>query len=194
MTTKTIPLDPIRWPVARFHLFAAVLIAGAGSAWAQGELFVANANVSVEVYVRTANGNTAPVRTIAGAATGFNGVSAVAPDTVHNELFVSTCASASVSVFALTANGDVAPSRKITGASTGFNCPGDVAVDTVNDEIMVLDEINNTVLTFARTATGNVAPLRVIQLTGTLTGAVMLALDTVNNELAVTGSGSNAVA
>src|SRR5450432_4202824 len=194
MSTKTIPLAPIRWPLARILLFVAVLSAGAGSAWAQGELFVANSNVGVEVYARTADGNTAPVRTIAGAATCFNGVTGIAPDTVHNELFVSICSSPSVSVFALTANGDVAPSRKISGAATGLSCPGDVAVDTVNDEIAVVDELNNTVLTFARTANGNVAPLRVIQLTGTLSGAVMLALDTVNNEVAVTGSGSNAVA
>ena len=46
----------------------------AGAAEAQDELFVANqGNHSVTVYSRTAGGNTAPLRTLSGAATGLDG-------------------------------------------------------------------------------------------------------------------------
>src|SRR5450755_4320076 len=101
MSTKAIARNPFRWPHALLHLFVAILIGGTGAAWAQGELFVANGNGGVAVYSRTANGNVAPVRTITGAATGFNGVTGVAPDRVHNELAVSNCNPGSVLVFPL---------------------------------------------------------------------------------------------
>ncbi len=193
MNTKPTLTDSIRWRFALLHLFGAVLIAGAGDVWAQGEIFVSGNN-EITVYSRTANGNVAPVRTIAGALTGFNGVTNVAPDTVHSELVMSNCNPGSVLVFPFAANGNVAPSRKISGAATGLTCTGDVAVDTVNDEILVLDEINNTISAFARTANGNVAPLRVLQLAGTVTNPDFFALDTVNNELVVPSNGSNVIA
>jgi hypothetical protein len=193
MSTKTVPLHACRLPFALFHLFGILLIAGTGAARAQGELFAADGN-SITVYARTATGNVAPVRTISGALTGFNGVVSVAPDTVHGELVASNCNPGSVLVFALTADGNVAPLRKISGAATGLTCAGDVAVDTVNDEMLVLDEINNTISTFPRTASGNVAPTRVLQLAGTVTFPVFFALDATNNELIVPSNGSNAIA
>jgi hypothetical protein len=193
MSTRTIAPHLIGRPFALLHLCVAVLIAGTGAARAQGEIFVSG-NTNVTVYSRTANGNVAPVRTIAGALTGFNGVESLKPDTVHGELVMSNCNPGAVLVFPLTADGNVAPSRKISGAATGLTCTGDVAVDTVNDEILVLDEVNNTISAFARTANGNVAPLRVLQLAGTVTFPDFFALDTVNNELVVPSNGSNAIA
>jgi hypothetical protein len=114
MKSITLPPSSIRGPVAQARILVAVLSAAAGNAWAQGEIFVANGDSGIKVYARTASGNTAPVRVIAGASTGFNGVSEAAPDTVHNELAVANCNPGSVLIFALTANGDVAPTRTIS--------------------------------------------------------------------------------
>ncbi len=194
MKSITLPLSSIRGPVALARILVAVLAAAAGTAFAEGEIFVANGDSGVKVYIRTATGNAAPVRVIAGGSTGFNGVSKAAPDTVHNELAVANCNPGSVLIFPLTANGDVAPTRTITGAATGLGCSGDVTIDVVNNEILVLDESHNTISAFARTANGNVAPLRVLQLAGTVGAAVTFALDLVNNELAVMDGLSNGIA
>src|SRR5262249_7146994 len=54
---------------------AALLGVGVGpqTAWGQEELFVANCgNSSITVYPRTASGNTAPLRTLTGVATGLS--------------------------------------------------------------------------------------------------------------------------
>jgi len=58
---------------------------------ANGELFVAN-NFdpgTVTVYSRTANGNVAPLRTIAGASTGLLFPISATVDDTHNELIVA---------------------------------------------------------------------------------------------------------
>src|SRR5260221_7916406 len=81
--------------VAAAALFAG-LAGGAPSARADGvdELFVTNffgnntTNASVTVYARAASGNTAPLRTLSGAATGLNGAAGLALDLTNNELFV----------------------------------------------------------------------------------------------------------
>ena len=71
---------------------AALLSEGIGArpAWGQDELFVANSgNNSITVYPRTASGNTAPIRRLAGAATGLNDPFGLVVDTVNNELVVA---------------------------------------------------------------------------------------------------------
>jgi DNA-binding beta-propeller fold protein YncE len=66
-----------------------VFVAQGHVAFAQ-EIFVPNGlNNSVTVYAQSANGNVAPLRTIAGAATGLDAPFGVAVDTVNNELFVA---------------------------------------------------------------------------------------------------------
>ena len=68
--------------VLEITLGLAVLVGVDGrlaAASAQEELFVTNtSNNSVTVYARTATGNTAPLRTLQGAATGLSGPGAVA--------------------------------------------------------------------------------------------------------------------
>src|SRR5262245_23839549 len=58
-------------------------------AWGQVELVVPNVDTSsVTVYARTASGNTAPIRTLSGAATGLVQPQSVAVDPIADELFV----------------------------------------------------------------------------------------------------------
>ena len=180
-------------------LFAAILWAvGTRAALAQDELFVTNGGGdSVTVYARTANGNMAPIRTISGGATGLSTPRGLAVDTVNNELAVANSLSPpSITVYALTANGNVAPLRTISGAATGLsvNTVG-LAVDTVNNEFFVaIGSPANSILVFARTANGNVAPLRTISGAATgLNGPYGVAVDIVNNEVAVANLGGNSV-
>ena len=183
-------------------LCAAILLAvGTRAALAQDELFVTNGGGdTVTVYARTANGNMAPLRTISGGATGLSTPRGLAVDTVNNELAVAnggTGGSPSITVYALTANGNVAPLRTISGAATGLtvNTVG-LAVDTVNNEFFVAigAVLSPSVLVFARTANGNVAPLRTISGAATgLNSPYGVAVDIVNNEVAVTNLSGNSV-
>ena len=73
---------------------AVVITMGAGSsppmAWAQEEIFIANAaNSTITVYARTAQGDTAPLRTLAGSATGLSEPFGLVVDPTHNELIVA---------------------------------------------------------------------------------------------------------
>ena len=168
--------------------FILAILSGAGTSavWAQNELFVTDqGNNSVTVYPRTANGNVAPLRTLAGAATGLNGPLGLAVDTVNNELIVTNNNNNSVTVYLLTANGNVAPLRTLVGAATGLNFPTGLAVDTVNNELIVANS-NNSITVYGRTANGNVGPLRTLVGAATgLNGSQGVAVDTVNNELVV---------
>jgi glutamyl-tRNA reductase len=74
------------------------------------DVYVANQNAnppSVTVYGASAVDNAAPVRTIAGALTGFVSPSAVTLDTVNNELYVADFFGQAVRVFNAGASGDV---------------------------------------------------------------------------------------
>lgn len=154
------------------------------------ELIVVNTlslSESVTVYPRTANGNVAPLRTISGPLTGLSDSRGLSVDVVNNELAVVNRIGASVRVFARTAIGNVAPLRTITGLATGLSNPTDLAIDLVNNELVVANN-GGSLTVYARTANGNAAPLRTISgaLTGFNNGPIGVAVDTVNNELAVT--------
>ncbi len=73
------------------------------------------------VYARTSNGNFAPIRSIAGAATGFSTPYGMVVDTVNNEVIVTNDGANSITVYGLTASGNVAPLRTISGAATLMN-------------------------------------------------------------------------
>jgi DNA-binding beta-propeller fold protein YncE len=180
-------------------LSAAILLAvGTRAALAQDELFVTNGGGdTVTVYARTANGNTAPLRTISGAATGLSTPRGLAVDTVNNELAVANAGSGgngSITVYPLAANGNVAPLRTISFATVSNNTIG-LALDAVNNEFFVaIGSPTNSVLVFARTANGNVAPLRTISGAATgLNNPFGVAVDIVNNEVAVANNGGNSV-
>ena len=86
------------------------------TAWAQEELFVTNtfAN-SITVYTRTASGNTGPLRTLSGPATGLSIPSGLAVDPLHNELVVADSSGSSITAYTRTATG-LAPSAPLESA------------------------------------------------------------------------------
>ncbi len=158
---------------------------GAGTAWAQNEMFVTNLS-SVTVYSQTASGNAAPIRTLSGAATGLNAPAGVAVDTAHNELFVVNFSGDSVTVYDRNANGNAAPIRTLVGAATGLSESNAIVVDTVNDELVLTNDLPYSILVYPRTASGNTAPIRT--LVGAATGLGLpygLVVDTVHDELVV---------
>jgi hypothetical protein len=118
---------------------------------------------SVNVYSRTASGNTAPLRIIQGPKTELNWPAAIALDERTGELFVANDIGNSVLVFAPDAQGDVAPLRKIEGPATSMDSPSGVYVDTKNNELLVANYGNHTMTVFPPTANGNVPPRRVIR-------------------------------
>jgi hypothetical protein len=91
------------------------------------EILVANLNgatSTITAYPRTANGNTAPLRTLRlGFPIGLG------LDLVHDELVVATQSNA-VAVYRRTASGNAAPLRTLEGGSTGLGTPQFAAVST----------------------------------------------------------------
>lgn len=147
------------------------------------ELVVANfEGDSITVYPRTADGNTPPLRSLQGPATGLDLLISVTVDLVHDELLVAN-RNGFIRVYPRTATGNVAPVRSIQGPATGFH---GLAADLVHDELVASDAINNTILVYARTATGTPAPLRTLQGPATeLSGPESLTLDLAADELIV---------
>src|SRR4030095_13063574 len=89
------------------------------------------ASPSVTVYTRTASGNTGPLRTLSGAATGLVAPQPLALDLTNNELFVgNTFTANTITVYARGASGNMAPARTLGGAATGISAPVGVAVTT----------------------------------------------------------------
>ncbi|MDE2485307.1 MAG: hypothetical protein KGL32_08720, partial [candidate division NC10 bacterium] len=157
------------------------------AAWAQDELFVTNCGTnSVLVFTRTASGNTAPLRTLQGAATGLSCPHGLAVDQVNNELLVENANS--ITVYPRTASGNTAPLRTLV--PTGLNI-GNLFVDPVNNELVVTDFVGPSVAVFTRTASGNTAPLRTLQGAATGLGSPQaVVVDPVNNELLVVNTNS----
>jgi hypothetical protein len=119
--------------------------------------------VGLRFFALGANGTVAPLRSIAGAATGLTAPSTVTVDPLHDEVFVVN-SNGTILVFSRTASGSVAPLRMISGAATGINASaGGLDVDPVLGELAVLrSNPDDALLFFSRTASGNTAPLRTI--------------------------------
>jgi hypothetical protein len=161
------------------------------------EIVVANLSTrAITVYGRAASGVIAPLRRIAGPATGLNppmGVGApygIAVDPTNNEIWVSVADW--LLVFARTADGNVAPLRTFSvGPLDGgidFRSTPSIAVDAVHDEI-VLASFGFFVGVYSRTATSGAAPLRVLWDRSTpLYEAAGVAVDPVHDEILVAGS------
>ena len=168
---------------------AALLGIGLGPRAARGqELFVANYNAnSITVHTRTATGDMAPTRVIAGGSTGLSGPVGLVVDTVSGELVVSNASNNSITVYNLAATGDAAPIRVLAGGSTLLNLPFGVAVDVVNDELVVANAATITV--YSRTASGDNPPGRTLSGFATgLNGPTGVFVDTVHDELVVTNN------
>jgi DNA-binding beta-propeller fold protein YncE len=118
---------------------------------------------SINIFTRTASGNTAPLRVIKGPRTQLNWPSTVAVHDARGEIFVGNDADDSVLVFKVTDDGDVAPTRTIKGPRTRVLNPTGLALDIKNDEVWVASMGNYTLTAFPITANGDVAPTRLIR-------------------------------
>lgn len=173
----------------RFAL--AIQLVPTHTALAQDEIYVSNSNSnSVTAHAINANGNAAPLRVLAGNATGLGSPSGIAVDLINNELFVvNKSLPYSVTVYPRLANGNVAPLRTISGALTDLNDPRGIAVDTLNNEIAVANRAGFSVTVYSRTSTGNVAPLRTLLNTG-FSNPWGVLIDVSHNEIAVANNGN----
>ena len=137
---------------------------------ARGEIFVANRGTSssgnsITVYPRTANGNTTPLRTLQGTATGLSGPAALAFDFTHGELTVANVngPSRGVTVYSRTASGNTPPLRTLSGPTSGLTFVFGIAVDAKNNELFAASIAGDSVPVHSRTASGDTAPLRTLQ-------------------------------
>jgi DNA-binding beta-propeller fold protein YncE len=147
------------------------------------EIYVANEkDGSVTVYSRTADGDTAPLRTIMGIDTPHD----VAVDIAHNEIFVACGGGAGfVNVYD---RSTCAFERTLSGLSS----PTGIALDPVHDEIFVLNVVGINV--YDRTAEDDDPPNRTIS--GENPGLSIptgIAVDTAHDEIFVVDSGNACV-
>ncbi len=118
---------------------------------------------SINIYARSASGNTPPVRVIKGPKTQLNWPSHVAVDEGRGEIFVANDADDSILIFRTSDSGDVAPTRVIQGPKTRVKNPTGLSLDIKNGELWVANMGNFAATVFPITANGDVAPLRVIR-------------------------------
>jgi DNA-binding beta-propeller fold protein YncE len=163
------------------------------------EIYVANGSLpfSITVYSRTADGDTAPLRTIS-SATGLNEPSGIAIDAVHKEIITTNRRMGGtpgyIAVYHRTDSGNIAPLRTITGTATSFLDPIGIAVDTVNGEIFVVDMQTDSVSVFNRNASGAAVPSR--RIVGGLTGfsiSIKITVDVEHNEIFITNDGNDSI-
>jgi hypothetical protein len=140
----------------------------------------------IAAFARLANGNVAPVRSIAGQKTM---ISRADHDIQYNpatDEFVNANPQAqAIMTFRGDSNGEAAPIRVIQGPHTQIGYPNHgIGLDNIHNEIFVVDK--EFVLVFPRTAIGDVAPLRVIRGPNTmLLNARGVVVDPVRNALLV---------
>jgi hypothetical protein len=120
-----------------------------------------------------ANGGEAPVKVLAGAATGLNNPRGIAVEPSGATFAVNYNASPqSMSAYAGDwQNGDTAPSKTLAGISTGLADPQDVAIDSSGRTYTA--NLNGDVTVHAADwAAGNTAPIRSIPTRGANTGLI----------------------
>jgi 6-phosphogluconolactonase (cycloisomerase 2 family) len=124
-----------------------------------GNLYVANSSGSITVYPPTATGNVAPLRKIAGTATGLGGgVFGIAVDAAGH-VYASNHYRNSITEYAAGANGNVAPIATLTGPATGVQLPTGVALDPAGH--LWVDNAAG-ITEYPAGANGNVAPIAAI--------------------------------
>lgn len=132
-----------------------------GRPWA---VLNATDNHSVGGFVKNANGNVSPFRTIGGSNTGISNASGQVTGIAfgpNGDVFVADATSDSIRVFDAQAGGNVAPKRVIAGANTQLAGATDIATDPVGN-LYVLIPTEAMVLVFKAGASGNVFPTRAV--------------------------------
>ena len=138
----------------------------------------------IPIYARTASGDAAPLRTIAGPNTLLQEVSSIALDAAHDAVVVNDFGT--LRRFALSfSDGNEAPLTSISGPNTGLGVDivFGISVDNQNGEIFVATA--GGVSVFRLTDDGDVAPIRILTLPG---GAADLVVDPVADEMFVLDS------
>jgi 6-phosphogluconolactonase (cycloisomerase 2 family) len=119
------------------------------------ELYIGNqSGDSITVYTRTADGDTAPLRTLSGPQTLLDLPEGVFVDLVNDELIVNNRNTAEVLVFTRSASNDTAPLRAIT-----VTYPNGLVL-TRDDEILVAEQNSGHIAVFNRTDQGSPTPIR----------------------------------
>jgi hypothetical protein len=140
----------------------------------------------IAAFARLANGNVAPVRSIAGQKTMISRADHdIQYNPVTDEFVNANPEAQAIMTFRGDSNGEAAPIRVIQGPHTQIGFPNHgIGLDNVHNEIFVVDK--EYVLVFSRTATGDAAPLRVIRGPNTmLLNARGVIVDPVRNALLV---------
>lgn len=119
------------------------------------EILVGNdAQETLQVYSRSAQGVVAPLREIGGQKTFITFPGQVIIDPVHNEIWnVGNDIADLITVYPRTASGNLAPIRRIDGKKSQlrFNRSWGIALDTANDELFATHQKRNQISVFART-------------------------------------------
>jgi 6-phosphogluconolactonase (cycloisomerase 2 family) len=118
---------------------------------------------SISVYPTTANGDTAPLRTIQGSKTLLDWPGAMSVDSETGDLYVANDMGQSILIFRRGDGGDAAPVRVIKGSKTRLSYPAGVFVDAKNKEVWASNLGNSTATVYPLMADGDVAPLRIIR-------------------------------
>jgi DNA-binding beta-propeller fold protein YncE len=119
--------------------------------------------VSINVYDKTARGDTPPVRIISGPKTQLNWPTGLYVDSERGELYVANDGGNSILVFDTRAEGNAAPVRVLKGPKTQLYYPSSVFIDTKHDEMWVANFGNHRATVYPRMASGDTAPIRVIR-------------------------------
>lgn len=126
------------------------------------EILVGNdAQETLQVYSRSANGIVAPLREIKGEATFITYPGQVFVDPAHNEIWsIGNDIADLITVYSRTAVGNAAPIRRIDGKrpQLRFNRSWGMALDSVNDEVFVTHQKRNAISVFARTTNTDTDP------------------------------------
>jgi hypothetical protein len=126
------------------------------------EILVGNdAQETLQVYSRSAQGVVAPLREIGGQKTFITYPGQVIIDPVHNEIWsVGNDIADLITVYPRTASGNVAPIRRIDGRKSQlrFKRSWGIALDTGNDELFVSHQKRNQISVFARSTNTDTEP------------------------------------
>lgn len=126
------------------------------------EILVGNdAQETLQVYSRSADGIVSPLREIGGTKTFITFPGQVIIDPVHNEIWnVGNDIADLITVYPRTASGNVAPLRRIDGRKSQlrFKRSWGLALDLPNDEVFVSHQKRNQISVFARTTNTDIDP------------------------------------
>ncbi len=127
----------------------------------QAAVYVVNgANSAVHSFSLDANGNSAPLTSLAGTATGLNGTSAVtiAPD---GRTYVASANNNQIAEYPYGASGNVKPDAVLAGEDTGLASPQALVLDG-QGRLYVANAAANSVTVYAPGASGDAKPVSVI--------------------------------